>query len=352
MRSYNLLVVLILSLTILSCGNGKDLSKSFKLTLDKPEKSLKNGETVTVTLQPKGDVAIDSVIYKLDGKILGSKTDLTALTTDFEVEKLGEKKLSAAIFAEGKQAIIDTQLLFVAANTPTLYSYEIINTYPHNTTSYTQGLEFHDGILYESVGEYGESGLLKTDLETGKILERVDLDKKYFAEGLTVVNDKIIQLTWRENVGFIYDVNSLEKTKTFNYGRSKEGWGLCNDGSVVYKSDGTEKIWLLDPKTLAEQDYIQVVDSKKLRSKYNELEWVNGKIYANSYQFDSISIINPETGAIEGVVDLRPLKKEINSIQDKDNEVLNGIAFNPETNKLYVTGKHWDKLFEIQLVKK
>ena len=352
MRIYNLLAVFILSLTLLACGNGKDLSKSFKLTLNKAENSLKNGDQVSISLKSKGEIPIDSVIYKLDGAVLGTKTDLSPLEIAFDVTKLGAKNLSAQVYAEGKQATLNSKLTFLASETPTLYTYEIVNTYPHDKSSYTQGLEFHDNILYESVGEYGESGLLKTELETGKILERKDLEKKYFAEGLTVINNQLVQLTWRENVGFVYDLNSFEKTDTFNYGKSKEGWGLCNDGQVIYKSDGTEKIWLLDPETFAEQEYIQVVDSKKLRSKYNELEWVDGKIYANSYQFDSISIINPTTGAIEGVVDLRPLKKEISSITDGDNEVLNGIAYNAATKQLYVTGKHWDKLFEIRLIKK
>jgi len=352
MRSYNLLAIFILCLTILSCGNGKDLSKSFNLTLNKPEATLNNGDKVSINLKPKGDISIDSVVYSLDGTVLDRKKDLSNTEVVLEVVKLGEKMLEAEVYADGKQATITSKLTFVAKEAPVLYTYEIVNTYPHNTSSYTQGLEFHGDTLYESVGEYGESALLKTDLETGKILKRIDLASNFFAEGLTIIDSKLIQLTWRENQGFVYNLNTFEKTDTFNYGKSKEGWGLCNDGSVIYKSDGTEKIWLLDAQSYAEQNFIQVVDSKKLRSKYNELEWVNGKIYANSYQFDSISIINPETGAIEGVVDLRPLKKKINSIEDAGNEVLNGIAYNPNTDQLFVTGKHWDKLFEIRLIKK
>ena len=352
MRSYNLLAILTLSLTILSCGNGKDLSKSFTLTLNKPEATLKNGDQVTINLKPKGDISIDSIVYSFNGKVLDRKKDLSSTDATLHVTKLGEKKLEAEVYADGKHATISATLTFVALEAPVLYTYEIVNTYPHNETSYTQGLEFHGDTLYESVGEYGKSGLLKTDLKTGRILKRIDLAKNFFAEGLTILDSRLIQLTWRENQGFVYDLNTFEKTDTFNYGKSKEGWGLCNDGNTIYRSDGTEKIWLLDAETYAEEEFIQVVDSKKLRSKYNELEWVKGKIYANSYQFDSISIINPETGAIEGVVDLRPLKKQVNSIEDAGNEVLNGIAYNPKTDQLYVTGKHWDKLFEIRLIKK
>ena len=352
MRFYNPLVIFVLSLIAISCGNGKDLSKSFSLTLDKPAESLTNGQTLSISLKPKGSVKPDSITYFLNDQKIGHKTDLSPIETTLNVSKLGTQNLKAEVFLEGKSALITTPLVVVAPEAPTLYTYEILNTFPHNAESYTQGLEFHGDTLYESVGEYGHSALLKTDLKTGTILNRIDLDKSVFAEGLTIINSKILQLTWKSNQGFVYDLNSFKKESTFQYAKSKEGWGLCNDGTTIYKSDGTDKIWFLDPETFAEQEYIEVVDSKKLRSKFNELEWVNGKIYANSYQFDSISIINPETGAIEGVVDLRPLKKEISTIKDTGNEVLNGIAYNAGTDKLYVTGKHWDKLFEIRIIKK
>ncbi len=352
MRISNLLVLFILSSIVLSCGNGKDLSKSFSLVINKPTESLKNGDEIAVSLKPKSDVVLDSVVYSLDGDKIGSQTGLSPLNYTFDVKKLGKKELQASLYAGTKKATLSQNITLLATETPELYSYEIVNTYPHDVNSYTQGLEFHNDTLYESVGEYGESGLLKTDLKGGKILERIDLDKTYFAEGITILNNTLIQLTWREKTGFIYDLNGFKKTGSFKYGESREGWGLCNDGNAIYKSDGTEKIWMLDPQTYAETGYFEVVDNKKVRSKFNELEWVEGKIYANSYQFDSITIINPETGAIEGVVDLRSLKKNIKSINDTANEVLNGIAYDATSQKLYVTGKHWDKLFEIRIFKK
>jgi len=352
MRIYNLLVFFTLSALMLSCGNGKDLNKSFSIVVDKPVEGLKNGETLSISLKPKGDVVLDSVVYQLDNTRIGSKPGLQAISYTLNEQKLGKKQLQATLYAGDKTAVLNTTFTLLASETPVLYTYEIVNTYPHDTQSYTQGLEFHNDTLYESIGEYGKSALLKTDLQSGKILKRIDLDKTYFAEGITILNQKLIQLTWRENTGFIYDLNTFTKTGSFQYGASKEGWGLCNDGKKIYKSDGTEKIWTLDPETYAETGYFEVVDNKKVRSKFNELEWVDGKIYANSYQFDSISIINPETGAIEGVVDLRSLKKQIKSIADDANEVLNGIAYDAASQKLYVTGKHWDKLFEIRILKK
>ena len=352
MRIYNLLALFVLSVITWSCGNGKDLSKSFSINTDKPAQTLINGESLAINLKSKGTIEVDSVVYYLDNTRLGSKKDLSSLTTPISSVKLGSKELKAEVFAEGKSAFITMPVTFVSKEAPALYTFEVVDTYPHNVESYTQGLEFYQDTLYESVGEYGHSGLLKTDLKTGAILERIDLDKSVFAEGLTIIDSKIIQLTWKSNQGFIYDLSTFKKEGSFQYNKSKEGWGLCNDGKTIYKSDGTEKIWMLDPKNLNELDYIQVVDSKKIRSKFNELEWVNGKIYANSYQFDSISIINPETGAIEGVVDLRSLKNEVKSIKDNGNEVLNGIAYNAATDKLYVTGKHWDTIFEIKIIKK
>ena len=352
MRIYNLLVLFILGLTVLSCGNGKELNKSFTIVIDKPAESLKNGETISISLKPKADVVLDSVVYNFENSRIGSQNGLKPISYTLNQQKLGKKELKATLYAGDKTATISTTLILLATESPVLYTYEIVNSYPHDTKSYTQGLEFHNDTLYESIGEYGESALLKTDLQTGKILNRIDLENSYFAEGLTILNDKLIQLTWRENTGFIYDLDSFKKTGSFQYNQSKEGWGLCNDGTQIYKSDGTERIWTLDPETYAETGYFDVVDNKKVRSKFNELEWVDGKIYANSYQFDSITIINPETGAIEGVVDLRPLKKDISSISDDTNEVLNGIAYDSKAQKLYVTGKHWDKLFEIRILKK
>tara|TARA_B100001146_G_scaffold225198_1_gene247737 strand:- start:72175 stop:73188 length:1014 start_codon:yes stop_codon:yes gene_type:complete len=337
---------------MLSCGNGKDLNKSFSIVVDKPVEALKNGESLAISLKPKGDAVLDSVVYQLDNAKIGSKPGLQAISYTLNEQKLGKKQLQATLYAGDKTAVLSETITLLASETPVLYTYEIVNTYPHDTQSYTQGLEFHNDTLYESIGEYGKSALLKTDLKSGKILKRIDLDKTYFAEGLTILNQKLIQLTWRENTGFIYDLNTFTKTGSFQYGASKEGWGLCNDGNKIYKSDGTEKIWILDPETYSETGYFEVVDNKKVRSKFNELEWVDGKIYANSYQFDSISIIDPETGAIEGVVDLRSLKKQIKSIADDANEVLNGIAYDAASQKLYVTGKHWDKLFEIRILKK
>jgi glutamine cyclotransferase len=204
--------------------------------------------------------------------------------------------------------------------------------------------------LYESTGQLGKSKLRKVNYNTGEVIENIDLANDYFGEGLTVLNDNIYQLTWQNGVGFVYDVNTFKKKSSFKYGKSKEGWGICNDGKVLYKSDGTERIWLLNPDTLAETDNIQAYTNKGKISNLNELEWVNGKIYANRYQKNGVAIINPENGAIEGVIDFSSLKDMVK--QHPTLDVLNGIAYNPDTKTIFVTGKHWDKLFEGEIIEK
>ena len=244
--------------------------------------------------------------------------------------------------------IHDFQITLLNSEEPKLYDYKIINTYNHNIQSYTQGLEFYKDKLYESVGKRGRSKLLLTNYKTGKILSEIKLDDEYFAEGLTILNNKIIQLTWTSKIGFVYDLNKLSLLNTFNYNKSKEGWGICNDGNRIFKSDGSEKIWILDKNSLEEIDFIQVYTNKGGLDRLNELEWINGKIYANRYLDDFVTIINPENGAVEGIIDFSKLKNKVTSHKELD--VLNGLAYNKVRNSLFVTGKLWDKMFEIELI--
>ena len=285
------------------------------------------------------NLEISSVTYKFNGK---------KVSDTFEVlSKLGEQTVVATVTHEDGTEDVAATITVLNNEPPKIYSYNIINEYPHDIKSYTQGLEFHNGELYESIGQYGESKLRKVDYKTGEVLKNINLTNQYFAEGLTILNDKLYQLTWRENTGFIYDVNTMEKTGSFKYGKSKEGWGLCNDGTVLYKSDGTDKIWTLNASNYTEQGFIQVYTNNGKIPSLNELEWIDGKIYANIYQRNGVAIINPENGAVEGVIDFSPLKEKVS--QHPELDVLNGIAYNPETKTIFVTGKDWDKLFEVEV---
>ena len=343
MNSYKLLTFIGFSLLFFSCGKNATSKKSnFSIQINSDTSIITNAETLTVELLNPKNIAYDSVQLSLDNKLISSSIDLSTIP-------LGEKRIKAKIFYDSKFEVALKKVIVVNAVPPKLYTYEIVNTYPHDITSYTQGLEFYKGGLYESTGQYGESKLRKLDYKKGTVLKSVNLNSAYFGEGLSVLNDKIYQLTWKEGRGLVYDLKNFEQIETFNYGQSKEGWGLCNDGEKFYKSDGTENLWILNPTTLAEERYIQAYTNKGKLTNLNELEWVDGKIYANRYQKNGVAIINPKNGAIEAVIDFKALKNKVTKHQGLD--VLNGMAYNPETQTLFLTGKRWDKLFEVKIVK-
>lgn len=229
---------------------------------------------------------------------------------------------------------------------PTFYTYEVVAEYPHLRTSYTQGLQFVDGELWEGTGEYGRSQLLRTDLASGKVLQSKKLSKDEFGEGITVLGDKIHQLTWLNGKLHIYDRKTLTPLATHTY--KGEGWGLTSDGTKLYMSDGTNYIRVLNPETMAQERRIGVTLRGESLSHLNELEWIEGKIWANVYTTDHIVIINPENGVVEGVINLSGILPE----KERDNrtDVLNGIAYDKAAKRIFVTGKNWSKLFEIKIV--
>lgn len=344
MKIHKYLTLIFLCTLILSCGSNSGQKKSdFKIITNAKNKKIAIDQILEITIDnPKGH-PISSIEFLMDGTVLSEKMNL-------ETSKLGKHKIEAKIVSNEEETIVSRDITILNSALPKVYSYKIINEYPHDITSYTQGLEFHNGELYESTGQYGESKLRKVDYKSGEVLQNVDLANAYFGEGMTILNDKIYQLTWKEGTGFVYDVNTFDKTGSFKYGESKEGWGICNDSERLYKSDGTEKIWLLNPETLVEEGYLQACTNSGVIIGLNELEWVDGKIYANRYQKNGVAIINPKNGAIEGVINFLPLKKKVT--QHAGLDVLNGIAYNPDTKTIFVTGKRWDKLFEVEIVEK
>lgn len=227
------------------------------------------------------------------------------------------------------------------------YTYVVRNTYPHLTTSYTQGLQFTDGELWEGTGEYGHSVLQRLDLATGKADVKVRLPRSEFGEGITLLNGEIYQLTWMNNTAHVYDRETLRKIRDFRY--PGEGWGLTTDGKKLYMSDGTAYIHVLDPATFSRERSIPVTYEGQSVEMLNELEWIDGKIWANVYTTDQIVLIDPATGVVGGVVDLTGLLPE--SDRTAQTDVLNGIAYDAATERIFVTGKRWDKLFEIEIVK-
>jgi glutaminyl-peptide cyclotransferase len=228
------------------------------------------------------------------------------------------------------------------------YGYRIVHTYPHDGNAFTQGLEYREGFLYEGTGLYGRSHVRKTELETGKVIQEIPIDSKYFGEGITVFNRQIIELTWTTKLGFVYDQASFRPLRTFTY--EGEGWGLANDGQQIYMSDGSPDIRVWDPVTLSEKRRITVRDAGTPVRELNELEWVRGEIFANVWQTDRIARISPADGKVVGWIDLAGILPS--SERTSADAVLNGIAFDPLSGRLFVTGKLWPKLFEIELVPK
>jgi len=224
--------------------------------------------------------------------------------------------------------------------------YRIVNTYPHDPRAFTQGLVFADGILYEGTGLRGQSSLRKVDLKTGNILRVRQLSAHFFGEGITIYGNRVIQLTWRAKVGFVYDRQTFQLLETFNY--PTEGWGITHDGRSLIMSDGTSTLYFLDPQTFQEVDRLAVHTRDGPVSRLNELEYVQGEIYANVWKTDRIARISPQTGEVVGWIDLEGLLKP----EDRNSriDVLNGIAYDVENDRLFVTGKLWPKLFEIELV--
>lgn len=224
--------------------------------------------------------------------------------------------------------------------------YQIVNRYPHDPTCYTQGLIFRDDYFYESCGLYGESSLRKVDPESGEVLQEIELGDQYFGEGLMELDGLLYQLTWQEGVAFIYDMDSFENLGQFAY--STQGWGLTSDGSGLILSDGSNKLFWIDPSNSFVHKETLVTWQNQPIDYLNELEFVNGDIFANIYLSDQIAIIDPDTGLVETMLDLRGLRPEEN--QAVVGEVLNGIAYDEQANRLFVTGKHWKWLYEITLI--
>ncbi len=229
---------------------------------------------------------------------------------------------------------------------PKQYGFEIIAVYPHLTTSYTQGLQYVDGVMWEGTGQHGESRLQRINLATGEANVVAELPESDFGEGITLLGDKIYQLTWTSNRAYVYDLNSERRVKILRY--PGEGWGLTTDGEKLYMTDGSARLSTIDPETFKRTSSVTVTYKGCPVQFLNELEWIDGKIWANVYTTDKIVIINPEDGVVEGVINLEGLLPE--SERTPSTDVLNGIAYDSAGKRIFVTGKNWSQLFEIKLI--
>ncbi len=298
-------------------------------------------------MQEPSDSAAYAAGERMVGRVAGSHVDLRRLAS--RLFWAGIVLLALALGQSQKGAGPGTA--YASEQDPdapiAYYRYKIVRTYPHDTQNFTQGLVYEDGHLYEGTGLYKQSILIKRDLEENRIVKQIRLPDRFFGEGVTVFGDKVIQLTWKSQVAFVYDKETFRELDQFSY--SGQGWGLTSDGTRLILSDGSYTLRFLDPNTYAETGRIRVGDGRRPLRQLNELEYIDGQIYANVLPTDYIAIISPETGRVTGWIDLTGLY--IPPQYSPSDVVLNGIAYIPETKHLLVTGKRWPKIYEIELVK-
>jgi glutamine cyclotransferase len=355
MKKYNFLFIILLGVILSQCGGAKkEINSLFTFDTTQFKEQYQSQESIDLTLLNPNSLRVDSVVYYVNETKIGTTKGLDKLTFNLKGQKLGYQNLKAIVYYEGELSEASDRVELVSNIEPKLLQYTIVNTYPHDVQAYTQGLEFYRDTLYEGTGNgsgpsgnKGISSLRKTNYKTGEIFKKIELSEQYFGEGITILNNKVYQLTWLNNEGYVYNADTFKKEKTLPYYKKMEGWGLTSDGKSLYMTDSSETIHILNPDTFVETGSINVYSLANKVKAVNELEWIDGKIYGNVYQKDAIAVINPITGAVEGILNLADLKTKISQLPDTD--VLNGIAYNPKTKTIFVTGKNWDKMFEIKI---
>ena len=360
-----LLIPLLLALSLSCCSGGGNTERapvpqpkqSRISTLVEPAEALTlpMGTEIGVQLSIPDTVALDSVQAFLGGALVQTISEFPrlkeegtiAFTLPTEGSSTGKSGLRIRLFfAGGLSENQSRQLTFLSDVAPVQYSYQVVGEYPHDPAAYTQGLQYDEGVLYEGTGNYGTSSLRQVRLETGEVIKIRDLEQSLFGEGITVMGQRIYQLTYKSQVGFIYDKSSFEQIQKVYY-QNREGWGLTHNGEELIMSDGTNVIYFLDPEMFTVNRQLEVYDNDGPANSLNELEYIEGKLWANRYYTDEIVIIDPESGKVEGRINLKGILKAADRKPSTD--VLNGIAWDSKGNRVFVTGKFWPKLFEIRI---
>lgn len=352
------LLPFILLLAFYGCGPEKPVKTEIKKTppkiskLVKPKNGLKVTESqipVEVNIAPADLHKVDSIAVFMKSKRLISLYPNEKAMLPVADLPIGKQQLLVSVYkSDGKLENKIANLTIFSDVVPEISGFEIVKEYPHNTGSYTQGLVFHEGYLYESTGQRGESKLLKVELETGDFMQVHDLPNTYFGEGLTLWNDKLIQITWTSSTGFVYNLESFELERSFSY--SGQGWGLTHDGTHLIMSNGTNEIVFLHPETQKPLRSIQVSDNTGPVTELNELEYINGEIWANYYAMNVFKVIriDPSNGKVLGYINFTGILDSEDRHPTID--VFNGIAYDTEDKRLFVTGKYWPKLYEVKIV--
>lgn len=342
------------TLLVSSCKNQTDSSNDiqevdFITSTINGNGTLHAGDTIVWNvISADSSIHVDSALFSMDGKpITSSKTLPQTLRIYSEGYPLGQHLLTADVYAQGKLSTKTLGVMIYARKEPMRFKCRSVRSYPHDPKSYTQGLEFVGDQLLESSGQYGASGIRYYSLNSSNPTILQSNDASVFGEGCTVLHGKVYQLSWKELTCFIYDLQTLKPIGSFKYPMAIEGWGLTNDGKQLIMTDGTNKMYFIDPNHPEKViKTISVFTNLKPVDQLNELEWVNGMIYANVYTTDEIVRIDPQTGAVTAIIDASGLLSDEEAMNA---EVLNGIAYHPKKKALFITGKYWPKLFEVEL---
>ena len=343
-------------LIVAACNNKKQSETADTNISINPESgaTYKAGDVVNIKLTYPADLKADSIVYMVDSVRIGSKTDSSSISLKTDTLPLGIKGITGKFYKGGTSQDISTNIVLMAAKAPEELTFVVEKVFPHDTSAFTEGLLFQDGYLYESTGLEGESDLRKVDLNTGKVVQRAIIDDQYFGEGSAIVGDKIVMMTYKSKIGFVFDKNTFKLLKTFNNNVGIEGWGMANDGKKLYLDDSSNRIYFLDKDNYNSIGSIEVYDDKTAIQAINELEYIDGKLYANVYETNDIIVIDPKTGAVLQKIDLTnlwPLNQRPAGFDNQQN-VLNGIAWDAKGKRLFVTGKKWPHLYQVKFVKK
>jgi len=348
------------------CHNGKNISNDQQndksnlpqnseiIEFVKPYNAdkFKLGAKITFEIRKLTDtISVDSVVIFVEGKSIAAlKENNLKLEWNSKNIRLGQISIQAKAYSSNGATETISQVIQILSDIkPKQYTYKIINIYPHDRNSYTQGLKYENGDIFESDGEYGKSALRKVKLLTGEVIKFVNMDRSSFAEGIAFFKNQIYQITWHEQAGHIYDKETFQEIRKFKYDIS-EGWGLEFDGKNFLMTDGSNNVYFMDPEFFKQVGKIEVMNDKGPVENLNELEIIEGKLYANVYQKNIVVIIDPDNGKVLGEIDFAGLLAK--SDYNENTDVLNGIAWNPANGHLFITGKNWPKLFEVSISEK
>lgn len=303
------------------------------------------GEQINISLKQANDaISPDSIVLYINNKREGTIVGL-AYTLRTNSLPLGSCQVRATAWRNGERQTASAGIRIKANQAPKRLQYKIVNTFPHDITAYTQGLFYHNGFLIESTGQNGLSSLRRVEVSSGKVIQSVNLERQFFGEGATIINNEIYQITWTSRRGFVYNPETFSLIRTFDY--QTQGWGLTTLGDKLVMSDGSHVLYILEPKSFSEIKRVEVYNDRGPVTLLNELECINGKIYANIYQSNTIVIIDPNTGMVEGEIDFTSILTQ--NDKHKNIDVFNGIAWDAQRQRLFVTGKNWPKLFEVNI---